>query len=97
MPYIAQHNLMTVQTAALKKCHKSMARVPVHQCLVTQCMAWRFVPVEHVRPTELWSKSKNERVNSAFADDGEWRPIGPLATAEPPPPVGYCADLAPPE
>jgi hypothetical protein len=46
-------------------------------CISSRCMAWRWT--EHVdnRERELWSKSKNARVNSARGDDADWRLVNP--------------------
>lgn len=59
-------------------------------CAASGCMAWRWSEQTFRRDTELWSKSKNKRVNSAWGDDAEWRPVGPKADAEPPEATGYC-------
>lgn len=59
------------------------------RCVTTNCMAWQWVNKVHRRSTELWSRSKNERVNSAFGDDAWWRPVDGEPT-EPPAAVGRC-------
>lgn len=59
-------------------------------CLASQCMAWRWTTTTHYRRTELWSKSKGCRVNSAWSDDADWRPVEMSKDADPPPAVGYC-------
>lgn len=59
-------------------------------CQASGCMMWRWVSIEFSRRTELWSKSRNQKVNSAFRDDAEWRPIEGEPT-EPPPAVGHCS------
>jgi hypothetical protein len=60
-------------------------------CVASECMAWTFVPQMHSRDVELWSRSKNQKVNSAWGDDAWWRPMGVDATKEPPEPVGFCS------
>lgn len=59
-------------------------------CIGAACMAWSFHEQTFSRPTELWSKSKNKKVCSAYSDDAEWRPVTGNADDEPPAPHGYC-------
>jgi hypothetical protein len=63
---------------------------PPCRCIASACMAWRFVDQEFRRDVELWSKSKNERVNSAYSDDAEWRPVRGKKDDDPPPATGFC-------
>lgn len=58
------------------------------KCIGSACMAWRWNDMTYDRPLELWSKSKGQRVNSAYSDDADWRPVG--GDSEPPTPQGYC-------
>ena len=60
------------------------------RCIGSACMAWRWNELVFSRRTELWSKSKGQRVNSAYSDDAEWRPVVGASPEEPPPPSGYC-------
>ena len=59
-------------------------------CLGSGCMLWQWLPQVHYRKTELWSKSRNAKVNSAYGDDAEWRPIHGDKSDDPPPAVGFC-------
>lgn len=61
-----------------------------NSCCGSNCMMWRWFVQEFSRKTELWSKSRNTKVNSAFRDDAEWRPVAGEPN-DPPPPVGHCA------
>lgn len=60
------------------------------RCIASACMAWRWKNQEFDRDVELWSRTKNERVNSAWTDDAEWRPVGGGGESEPPTGSGYC-------
>jgi hypothetical protein len=68
-------------------------RCPVDKqpCIGSRCMAWQWLPKEHLRRTELWSKSKGIKVNSAFGDDAEWRPIAADEGLPLPEPIGRCS------
>lgn len=61
-------------------------------CLGNGCMWWKWIAQEFSRNCELYSKSKGIKVNSAFRDDAEWRPMEGEPT-EPPPPVGHCSAI----
>lgn len=78
---------MTEEEAKSRKCwlHQD------HDCIGAECMAWRWDRYHDPREQELWSKSKNRRVNCTVGDDGEWRPVNP---DEPlPPQQGTCGAL----
>lgn len=88
---------MTEEEAKTKECcgprQFSHSTSDACMCIGETCMAWEFINREHHRPTELWSRSKGIRVNSAYSDDALWKPIGEKANAEAPLPVGRCSLL----
>jgi hypothetical protein len=88
--------MMTEQETIKRRCPQKLANSDLTGvgsdtcCDASECMAWRWVDQTSVRGVELWSKSKKIRVHSAWADDAEWRPVGPDAQNEPPQSHGYC-------
>lgn len=70
--------------------NESDASGRLDRCIASECMMWQWLPKTHYREMELWSKSKNTKVNSAHSDDADWRPIYGEKSDEPPPAVGYC-------
>lgn len=86
--------LLTEEQAKQKRCPFPMGTMEdirtQNHCIASDCMAWQFVSREYRRETELWSRSKNEKVNSAWGDDAWWRPVGDDANREPPPARGFC-------
>lgn len=67
------------------------------RCIASECMAWQFKDRQYSRDTELWSRSKNQRVNSGWHDDTYWKPVGEKADKEPPPAIGFCGAFGRPK
>jgi hypothetical protein len=86
--------MMTEEEARKKRCPMPMGtmedRRTQNHCIASDCMAWQFVDRAHTRETELWSRSKNKRVNSGWNDDTYWKPVGEDSDKEPPPARGFC-------
>ena len=82
--------MLTEEQAKEKWCPMSPAGSASTCCIGSGCMLWTWVDKTHSRQVELWSKAKGTRVNSAFGDDAEWRPVHGNKNDEPPPAVGYC-------
>lgn len=80
------------QVAGYNRCEDGLVPLPTGSfCMGAACMAWKFDEQIFNRPTELWSKSRNKKVCSAYSDDAEWRPVTGKSDDEPPLPHGYCS------